>query len=85
MLAIWMKLATDLSLLAMESHAVVVTRMTMLATGRGSAAENTRMISEKVLAATEAAITMASGGSPAKVVSGYRKHVRANARRLNRG
>jgi hypothetical protein len=84
MLASWMKLATDMSMLALESSSVIMTRMTMLATGQGTNAENTRMISEKVFAATEAAITMASGGSPAKVVSGYRKHVRANARRLKR-
>jgi hypothetical protein len=80
----WMKLATDMSMLALESSSVIMTRMTMLATGRGTNAENTRMISEKVFAATEAAITMASGGTPAKVVRGYRKHVRANKRRLKR-
>ena len=82
MLASWMKLATDVSLLAMESHSVIMTRVMMMATGRGTNAENTRMVSEKVFAATEAAMTMASGGSAAKVVKGYRKHVRANARRL---
>ena len=85
MLASWMKLATDVSMLALESHSVIMTRLTMMASGRGSNAENTRMISEKVAAATEAAMTMATGGSAAKVVRGYRKHVRANARRLKRG
>ncbi|WP_210489676.1 hypothetical protein [Microvirga antarctica] len=84
MMKSWMKLASDLSMLAVESNSVIMTRMTMMATGRGSTAENSRMISEKVLAATEAAITMATGGSAEKVVRGYRKHVRANARRLTR-
>jgi len=81
----WMKLATDISMLTLESSSVIMTRVTMLATGRGTNAENTRMISEKLFAAAEAAMTMATGGSPAKVVRGYRKHVRANVRRLKQG
>lgn len=84
MLGSWLKLATDVSMLALESQSVIMTRMTMLATGQGSNAENVRMISEKVFAATEAVITMTTGGSAAKVVTGYRKHVRANAKRLKR-
>jgi hypothetical protein len=44
--------------------------------------EKTRMASEKVGAFLAAATTLATGGSARKVVRGYRKHVRANGRRL---
>jgi hypothetical protein len=37
-----------------------------------------------MLAFVEAAVTMATGGSAHTVVSGYRKHVRANVKRLQR-
>ena len=40
------------------------------------------MVTEKMLALVEAAGTVAMGGSAHKVVSGYRKRVRANVRRL---
>jgi hypothetical protein len=42
------------------------------------------MVSEKVLAWAEAAATVATGGSPHKVVRGYRKKVRANTKRLRK-
>ncbi|MFC4174587.1 hypothetical protein ACFOYU_21450 [Microvirga sp. GCM10011540] len=77
-----MKLAADTSLLAMEAQAVIWTRMMQIASGRGSAAENMLMVTEKVSAFAEAAMTVAAGGSAHKVVRGYRRHVRANARRL---
>ncbi|TXM92339.1 hypothetical protein FV223_12090, partial [Methylobacterium sp. WL116] len=38
-----------------------------------------RMVTEKVVAAGEAALIMASGASTAKVIAGYRRKVRANA------
>ena len=47
-------------------------------------AEAMRMVTEKVAAAGEAAMMLASGGSGAGVVAGYRRKVRANARRLQR-
>jgi len=50
--------------------------------GRGTAAETQLMVTEKMLALVEAAGTVAMGGSAHKVVSGYRKRVRANVRRL---
>ena len=52
--------------------------------GRGSIAENQLMVTEKMLAFTEAAATVATGGSAHKVVKGYRKKVRANTKRLKR-
>lgn len=79
-----MKLATDTTMLALEAQMVIWTRLSHAATGRGSAAENMLMVTEKVTAFAEAAATIATGGSAHKVVKGYRKKVRANARRLRR-
>jgi hypothetical protein len=42
------------------------------------------MVSEKISEAFGAGVTLASGGSPAKVIRQYRKRVAANARRLSR-
>jgi hypothetical protein len=80
----WIKLATDTSLLAMESQSVIWTRLTQIAMGQGSPAETMLMMTEKVSAFGEAAATIAMGGSAHKVVRGYRRHVRANVRRLKR-
>jgi hypothetical protein len=80
----WMKLASDASLLAMESQAVIWTRLTEIAMGRGTPAETMLMVTEKVSAFAEAATTIAMGGSAHKVVRGYRRHVKANVRRLKR-
>jgi hypothetical protein len=43
-----------------------------------------RIVTEKASALIEATATIASGGSAHKVIAGYRKHVRANSRRLLR-
>ena len=72
-------------MLAVEAHGVIAMRLTNAALGRGSQAENTRMITEKAAAFVEAAAALAGGGSAQEIVRGYRKHVRANARRLRRG
>ena len=84
MLLPWLKFATDTTLLAMEAQMVIGLRLTQAAFGRGSAAENQLMVTEKVLAFAEAATTLATGGSPRKIVRGYRRRVRANVRRLKR-
>jgi len=52
--------------------------------GRGTLAENQLMVTEKMLALTEAATTIAAGGLMHQVVKGYRKKVRANTKRLRR-
>jgi hypothetical protein len=86
MFGAWWKLGLDATLLAMESQQVIGLRMAKLAAGgRAAEAEAHRMVSEKIAAANEAALLMAMGGSTAKVVAGYRRKVRANARRLARG
>lgn len=84
MLASWMKLATDSTMLAIESQTVIWARLSQIAMGRGSAAENLLMVTEKINAIAEAAVIVAGGGSAHKVVRGYRRKVRANARRLRR-
>jgi hypothetical protein len=82
MFAPWWKFSGDAMLLALEAQSVIAMRLTSIALGRGTPTENTRMASEKVGAFLEAATTLATGGSAHKVVRGYRKHVRANGRRL---
>jgi hypothetical protein len=84
MIAPWFRFSLDATMLAVESQRVIAMRLTSAALGRGSHAENTLMVTEKVSAFAEAAAALAMGGSPRKVVRGYRKHVRANARRLRR-
>ena len=81
----WLRLSLDATMLAVEAQSVIAMRLTSAALGRGSHAENTRMVTEKAAAFAEAATALAAGGSAASVVRGYRKHVRANARRLRRG
>lgn len=80
----WWKMGMDLSMLAMESQGVVLQRLTMMAMGGPAAqAEAQLMVTEKILAAGEAAMMLAMGASNGKVVSSYRKKVRANAVRLS--
>jgi hypothetical protein len=81
LLSLW-KLSLEATMLAFESQAVVAMRLTSATLGRGSHAENTRMVTEKAAAFVEATTTLGGGGSTHKVIRGYRKHVRANARRL---
>ena len=84
MFAPWWKFSTDAAMLALEAQSVIAMRLSSIALGRGTHAENTRMVSEKAAAFVEAATTLATGGSAHKVVRGYRKHVRANGCRLRR-
>lgn len=86
MFGAWWKLGIDATLLAMESQQVIGLRLMRLSGGGAVAqAEAHRMVSEKIMAASEAAMLMATGGSGRRVVAGYRRKVRANARRLAKG
>jgi hypothetical protein len=85
MIAPWLRLASDTTLLALEAHTVIGLRLGQIALCRGTPAETQLMVTEKVLAFAEAAATVAAGGSVHKVVRDYRKKVQANARRLRRG
>jgi len=72
-------------MLAAESQHVIWLRSVKLAAGGEHALEEAQlMISEKAFAAFGAAGRLAMGDSPDRIVSGYRKKVRANARRLSR-
>ena len=82
MIAPLMNLTLDMALLTMEAQTVIGIRLSQVATGRSTAAETQLMVTEKMLAFVEAAATVATGGSAHTVVSGYRKHVRANVKRL---
>ncbi len=84
MLVPWLQLASNTVLLAMEAQTVIGLRLSQMALGRGSLAENHLMVTEKMFALAEAATTVATGGSAQKVVKGYRKKVQANTRRLKR-
>lgn len=80
----WFRFYQHAAMLHLEAQSVIAMRLTSAALGRGSPAENALMITEKVAAFGEAAAALATGGSVHQVVHGYRKHVRANARRLRR-
>ena len=84
MFGAWWKLGVDTTLLAMESQQVIGLRLAKLSLGGPAAQiEAQRMVSEKIMAAGEAAMMIATGVSTQKVVTGYRRKVRANARRLS--
>lgn len=82
MLGPWWRFSLDTAMLAVEAQSVIAMRLTSSALGRGSHAENTLMVTEKVSAFVQASTLLAAGASPHKIVRGYRRHVRANARRL---
>ena len=84
MIGPWLRLASDMTLLALDAQTVIGLRLSQIAMGLGSLAESQLMVIEKVLALAEGAATVATGGSPHKVVRGYRKKVRANTKRLRR-
>jgi hypothetical protein len=84
MLAPWWRFSVDATMLAVEAQSVIAMRVTSLALGRGTNAENTRMVTEKATEFVAAITTLATGGSAHKVLRNYRKAVRANARRLRR-
>ena len=83
MLVPFLRLSTDATMLAIEAQSVISARLTQFALGQGTGAETNLMVSEKILALAEAVFTVAAGGSVHEVVRGYRKHVRANMRRLS--
>jgi hypothetical protein len=81
----WMKLSSEVMAANFEAQRVIALRLAKLAQG-GAAAEleSRRMITEKVVAAVEAASALATGKSPHAVVRRYRTIMRANGRRLAR-
>jgi hypothetical protein len=79
------RLGLDATMLGFEAQSVAGLRLLRLAGGGAVAqAEAHRMVAEKGAAFVEAAATLATGGSAAKVLRRYRTHVRNNKRRLTR-
>ena len=81
-----MAMGTELAMLGVEAQMVIGQRMAMFKLGGPKARREAHlMVTEKVKAAGEAAVTIAMGGTPRKVVRGYRRKVQANHRRLGKG
>lgn len=79
-------MGTELAMLGVEAQMVIGQRLAIFMLGGPKARKEARlMVTEKVKAAGEAAVTIAMGGTPRKVVRGYRRKVQANHRRLGKG
>lgn len=66
----WLAIGTDLAMLGVEAQLVIGERIAMLMVGGPKARKEARwMVAEKVLAAGSAAVILATGGSPRKVVA----------------
>jgi hypothetical protein len=73
------------ALLGLESQRVIGLRLMQISAGGAAAYEEAQlMVLEKATALAEAAALVATGGSACGVIRHYRRHVRANARRLSR-
>ncbi|HEX2555994.1 MAG TPA: hypothetical protein VHL98_20035 [Microvirga sp.] len=85
MLKPWLDFTLNAAFLGLETQRVVGLRLMKLAAG-GTAAQTEAqlMVTEKVAAFAEAAVTLAAGGSAHGVLRRYRTHVQANERRLTR-
>ena len=76
----------NLTMLAAESQEVIGLRMMQAALGGPKAqAEASLMVTEKIAAASHAMGRLMMGATPNSVVTGYRRKVRANSRRLLKG
>jgi hypothetical protein len=74
------------AMLAAESWEVVSLRMAKFANhDEDCEREASLMMSEKIFAALEAGANWLAGASPATIITRYREHVAANARRLSQG
>jgi hypothetical protein len=83
MLGSWFVLTMEGTRLAMEAQQVIALRLMKIAAG-GAGAQREVARTEKAVAATEGAATLATGGSRRKVVRRYRTHIRPNKRRLSK-
>ena len=74
----------EATMLALEASGVIGLRLTKIAHGGVDAGlEINLMVQEKFDAAAEALTTLVGGGSVEAVLSGYRRRVTLNARRLS--
>lgn len=75
----------NMMMLGVEAQQVFFLRAMRLSMGgRQAEREGSRMMSEKLIAAGQAAMAISRGASANSVVGSYRRKVRANARRLTR-
>lgn len=88
----WFQLSWDMMQLTVEANSVIALRtMKMAAGGAGANDEISLMVSEKVQAAMDVQMELATAAlagrtdGPAKAVALYRKRVRANQKRLSGG
>lgn len=80
MLRFWFNL---LSLGAEASQVVWLRSVKIAAGGPRARREARRMVTEKVTAGHKEGLRLSMGASPDSVVTGYRKRVKANIRRLS--
>ena len=81
----WWQFSWDLFAANLEAQRVIALRIQKMAMGGLSAQKEVQlMVSEKVKASMEAATTVASGGSPQKVLRRYRTIIKANTKRLTK-
>lgn len=72
-----------LMMLAVEANRVIALRtMKLMRGGRSGRREAKLMVSEKILAASEAAVSLMVGTSSDEIIQRYRHHVARNAKRL---
>ena len=77
-------MVNSLMLLACEANSVIALRiMKLMRGGRSAHREAELMVSEKIHAAFEATASFMAGASGDEIVHRYRRHVAANAKRLN--
>ena len=73
----------NLMMLSVEANRVIALRMMKLMRGGRSARREAKlMVTEKIIAASEAAASLMAGTSTDKIVHRYRQHVARNAKRL---
>ena len=74
----------EATMLALEANVVIGLRSIKVARGGVDAVQEINlMVQEKVDAAAEALATLVGGGSVEAILSGYRRRVTLNARRLS--
>ena len=79
----WWNFTSDMAAATFEAQRVIALRLMKLAQGGPAAQlEAQKMVSEKIMASTEAAMALASGRSPESVVRRYRTIIRTNEKRL---
>ena len=80
----WWNFSSDMAVATFEAQRVIALRMMKLAQGGPAAQQEAqKMVSEKIMASTEAAMALASGSSPESVLTRYRTIMRANEKRLS--